>query len=184
MRTPDMTTNRCTLIIRLAPSSAVINFAATVLSKSTLLSSSLTNRSWCSSLTITLILRHLIEKYTPQTSRISQSEERDGKFEFTVRPSHLQRQLYEYNGQSAGGERQFLRIASSHTSLVGTFLLIDCKKIMRQPGRDQTAVPEIQLNPELKCRYTDRPTAERGPYSRGDFRAKPFSKRPESSKNR
>ena len=128
MRTPDMTTNRCTLIIRLAPSSAVINFAATVLSKSTLLSSSLTNRSWCSSLTITLILRHLIEKYTPQTSRISQSEERDGKFEFTVRPSHLQRQLYEYNGQSAGGERQFLRIASSHTSLVGTFLLIDCKK--------------------------------------------------------
>jgi len=43
----------------------------------------------CGSLTITLILRHLIEKYTPWTSRISQSEERDGKFEFTVQPSHL-----------------------------------------------------------------------------------------------
>ena len=61
--------------------------------------------------------------------------------------------------------------------------LIDCKKIMRQLGRDQTAVPEIQLNRELKCRYADRPTAERGPYSRGDFRAKPLFKRPESSKN-
>ena len=42
-------------------------------------------------------MRHLIEKYTPRMSCISQSEERDGKFEFTVRPSHLQCQLYEYN---------------------------------------------------------------------------------------
>jgi hypothetical protein len=78
--------------------------------------------AWRGSLTITLILRHLIERYTPRMSCISQSEYRDGKFDFAVRPRICKANYMNTTGQSAGSEREFLRMAISHTSLVGTFL--------------------------------------------------------------
>ena len=113
MRTPDMTTICCTVIIRLAPSSAIINLAVTVLSKSTSLSPPLTNRSWCGSLTITLILRHLIEKYTPRTSSISQSEDRDGKFEFMVRPRICNTNYINTTAKARGASENFFASRSA-----------------------------------------------------------------------
>jgi hypothetical protein len=128
-------------------------------------------------------MRHLIEKYTPRMSCISPIRGTGREIRIHGGPSHLQCQLYEYNRPKRGERARISSHGDQPYQLGGHLPLIDCKKIMRRPGRYQTDVPETQLNQELKCRYADRPTAERGPYSRVDFRAKPLFKRPESSKN-
>jgi hypothetical protein len=121
MRTPDMTTNRwhshhtsCAVIGSYKPcrhSIVEVNFTIIAAEEPVLARQFDDN----------VDMRHLIEKYTPRMSCISQSEERDGKFEFTVDPRICNANYMNTTGQSAGSEREFLRMAISHTSLVGAF---------------------------------------------------------------
>ena len=91
-------------------------------------------------------------------------------------------QLYEYNRISAPSDDIFFRIAISHARLVGSFLLIDSKKIMPQPGGREILSAKHNQNNRLG---PDRRPTGRGERSifRIDFPAKPRFTMPESSKN-
>jgi hypothetical protein len=150
MRTPDMTTNRwhshhmpCAVIGSYKPCRySIVEVSSTIIV--------VKNRSWRGSLTITPILRRLMGKHTPLMSCISPIRGPGREIRIHGATSHLQRQLHEYN-RPRRGERARI---SSHGDrpLGGHFPLIDCKKIMPQPGRRQTFVRENQSNQKLKAR--------------------------------
>jgi hypothetical protein len=127
-------------------------------------------------------MRYIMTRLTPLMACISQSGTRAGN---SISRSDLPFATHYINTttQGPGSEREFLSHSDQPCQLGRLFFLIDCKKIMPQLGGRQTFVREAKLNQELKARYADRPTAERGPFSRVNFRAKPRFTMPESSKN-